>query len=147
MSSEIKIRFAKKSDLEFLNSNVYISGEILLRKIELQEIIITEKNGVQAGFLQLEYLWSLVPYIALIKVLPEYQRQGIGKKMLEFTESFLREKKYKKLYSSSQANEPNPQEWHRHVGFEECGIITGINEEIGEIFFCKNLQIEQTTTV
>ncbi|MGI8669438.1 MAG: GNAT family N-acetyltransferase, partial [Aridibacter sp.] len=112
MSSEVKIRFANKSDFDFLNSNVYVSDEILQRKIEWQEIIVAEKNDVQIGFLQLEYLWSSVPYIALIKVLPEFQRQGVGKKLLEFTESLLRENGHKEIYSSSQANEPQPQQWH-----------------------------------
>jgi len=44
------------------------------------------------------------------------------------------------LFSSSQANEPEPQAWHRHVGFEECGFIAGINEGgVGEVFFRKVL--------
>ncbi len=139
MSSQVRIRFAKKSDLEFLNSKVYVSDEILQRKIEWQEIIVAEKNGVKIGFLQLEYLWSLVPYIALIKVLEKHRRKGIGRKLLEFAESFLRENNHQMIYSSSQADESSPEEWHRHIGFEECGIISGINEGIGEIFFRKNL--------
>lgn len=137
MSSEIKIRFGRKSDFDFLNSNVYISEEIINRKIEWQEFIIAEIDANSVGFLQLEYLWSLVPYIALIRVLPEFQRKGVGKKLLNFTEDFLRQKGHQMIYSSSQADETEPQEWHRHVGFEECGIITGINEGIGEVFFRK----------
>jgi len=35
-------------------------------------------------------------------------------------------------------DEPEPQAWHRHMGFVECGIINGINENgIGEVFFRK----------
>lgn len=139
MSSEIIIRFAKQSDFDFLNSNVYISDKILNRKIEWQEIIVAEKDEVLLGFLQLEYLWSLVPYIALIRVLPEYQQQGVGRKLLGFTEAFLLENGHKEIYSSSQVDEAKPQEWHRHVGFEECGIISGINEGIGEIFLRKKI--------
>ncbi len=139
MDSEIKVRFANISDFDFLNSNVYISEEILNRKIEFQGFIVAEIDENSVGFLQLEYLWSLVPYIALIRVLPKYRRKGVGKKLLKFTEDFLRRNEHQKIYSSSQANEPKPQEWHRHVGFEECGIITGINEGVGEIFFSKDL--------
>ena len=44
------------------------------------------------------------------------------------------------LYSSSQVDEPPPQAWHRHMGFQECGIIAGINEGgVGEVFFRKAL--------
>lgn len=73
-------------------------------------------------------------------MLPEYQRRGVGKALLSYTEEFLREQGHKALYSSSQVDEMEPQAWHRHVGFEECGIIAGINEGgIGEVFFRKPL--------
>ena len=39
------------------------------------------------------------------------------------------------LYRSSQVDEPDPQAWHRDVGFEECGIIAGINKGLGESLF------------
>lgn len=87
----------------------------------------------------MEYLWSLVPYIALIRVIPEGRGKGVGKKLLEFTGSFLREKGHEMIYSSSQADEPEPQKWHRQAGFEECGMIAGINKGIGEVFFRKRL--------
>ena len=38
-----------------------------------------------------------------------------------------------------KADEPAPQSWHRHMGFAECGVISGLNEGIGEIFFVKDL--------
>lgn len=139
MSKNLIIRIALPEDAEFLQSNCYISEEIIRRKIEWKEFFIAELDGKLIGFLQLEYLWSLVPYIALIGVLSKYQKQGVGKSLLKFTENFLRDKNHKALYSSSQADEPEPQMWHRHVGFEECGVIAGINEGIGEIFFRKNL--------
>ena len=101
--------------------------------------MIAEWNGKRVGYVRLEYLWSIVPYIALIRVLPEYRRQGAGKALLRFIETFLREAGHEALYSSSQADEPEPQAWHRHVGFEECGFIAGINESVGEVFFRKNL--------
>ena len=133
------IRIAVNSDADFLTSNAYASSAVVRRKIELEEFIVAALKGELVGFLQLEYLWSKVPYIALIRVLPESQRSGIGKGMLEFAEDFLREKGYRSLYSSSQADEPEPQAWHRHVGFRECGIIRGINDGIDEVFFCKSL--------
>lgn len=139
MSGEIDIRFAVDRDTRFLSPNVYIREEVLRRKIEWQEFIVAEKGGESVGFIELEYLWSLVPYMALIKVLPEHREKGIGKRLLEFTEEFLVSKGHKELYSSSQENEAAPQKWHKHVGFSECGKIEGINEGVGEVFFCKSL--------
>ena len=133
-------RFAQPGDLDFLRPK-YVTDAITLRKIEWQEIAVAERDNSLVGHIWLEYLWSMVPYVSLIWVLPEHRRQGIGKALLNFTESFLHSKGHDALYSSSQANEPEPQAWHRHMGFEECGIIAGINDGgIGEIFFRKNLK-------
>lgn len=136
---EVTIRFAVSGDLEFLEQYTYISTEILGRKIDWNEIVIATRADRPVGFLQLEYLWSLVPYIALIRVIPEFQRKGAGQKLLEFTGAFLLEKGHNTIYSSSQADEPEPQAWHRRAGFEECGMIAGINKGIGEVFFRKRL--------
>ena len=148
MSEEIVIRFARLDDLEFAYQDGYIPAEALKRKIETQtalnpdhieEIVIAEWNGKRVGYVRLEYLWSIVPYIALIQVLPEYRRRGVGKALIRFIATFLREAGHEALYSSSQADEPEPQAWHRYMGFEECGFIAGINNGVGEVFFYKNL--------
>ena len=149
MSDEIVIRFARLDDLDFVYQDGYISAAVLKRKIEAQtvlnpdrieEIVIAEWNGKRVGYVRLEYLWSIVPYIALIRVLPEYRRRGVGKALLRFIETFLRDAGHEALYSSSQADEPKPQAWHRYMGFEECGFIAGINDGVGEVFFRKNLR-------
>ena len=148
MSDEIVIRFARYDDLDFTYQDGYIPAEVLKRKIEAQlalnpnhieDVVLAEWSGKRVGYVRLEYLWSIVPYIALIQVLPEYRRQGVGKALLRFIETFLREAGHEALYSSSQADEPEPQAWHRYMGFEECGFIAGINDGIGEVFFSKSL--------
>lgn len=148
MSEETVIRFARLDDLDFAYQDGYIPDEMLKRKIEtyaalnpdrIEDIVIAEWNGKWVGYVRLEYLWSIVPYIALIQVLPEYRRQGVGKALLEFIETFLRDAGHEVLYSSSQTDESEPQAWHRYVGFEECGFIAGINDGVGEVFFRKGL--------
>ena len=149
MSEEIVIRFARLDDLDFAYQDGYIPAKILKSKIEAQlalnpdrieDVVIAEWNGKRVGYVRLEYLWSIVPYVSLIQVLPEYRRQGAGKALLRFIETFLREAGHEALYSSSQADEPEPQAWHRHVGFAECGLIAGINHGVGEVFFRKSLR-------
>ena len=148
MSDQIVIRFARQDDLDFAYQDGYIPGEVLKRKIEAQtlnpdrigDVVIAEWTGKRVGYVRLEYLWSIVPYISLIQVSPEYRRRGIGKALLRFIETFLRDAGHAALYSSSQADEPEPQAWHRYMGFEECGFIAGINDGVGEVFFCKDLR-------
>jgi N-acetylglutamate synthase-like GNAT family acetyltransferase len=114
------------------------------RKIEWQEVIIAEINSDPVGYLRLEYLWSAIPYIALVRVLVERRGKGVGKTMLRYTENYLREKGHEMLYSSTQVDEAEAQRWHRGEGFEECGMIAGINEGgIGEVIFRKRLKERQ----
>jgi len=137
----LTIRLAAQAELDFVRQiDRHIPVEVAARKIEAQEILIAEANGALVGYLRLEFLWSLVPYIALIRVLPEYQRQGAGRALLAFLEDRLRRQGHTVLYSSSQVDEAEPQAWHRHMGFTECGFVAGINAGgVGEIFFRKQL--------
>lgn len=137
---DVSVRFAVQADLDFVRRDGFIPREVVARKIDLGQVVVAEVAGQRAGYLRLEYLWSLVPYVALIWVVPEHRKQGLSKAMLAFVCEFLRENGHDALYSSSQVDEPEPQAWHRHVGFEECGIIAGLNEGgIGEVFFRKRL--------
>lgn len=149
MSNEIVIRFARTDDMDFAYQDGYVPAEMLKRKIEahtalgpdrIEDIVVAEWDGERVGYVRLEYLWSIVPYMALIQVLPEYRRRGVGTALLRFVETFLGEGGHEVLYSSSQVDEPEPQAWHRYMGFEECGFIAGINEGVGEVFFRKRLR-------
>ncbi|TJY41182.1 GNAT family N-acetyltransferase [Cohnella pontilimi] len=118
----------------------HFEPEFLKWKLGNKEAIIAELEGRIIGYLRLEYIWSKIPYIGLIFILPDHRGKGIGKQLMEFVEEHLRNTGHSNLYSSSQVNEAEPQAWHRHIGFQEVGIIAGINEGgIGEVFFRKDL--------
>lgn len=135
------VRFAGPEDLEWcVVEDSHVTEKIIRNKIVNDEIIVVELDNQLIGYIRLEYLWSTVPYIGLIFVINEYRKAGIGLKMHNFLEEHLRSQGHDVLMSSSQADEPEPQAWHRSIGFEECGIIMGLNENgIGEIFFRKKL--------
>ncbi len=136
------VRFADLRDLDFCIKSDFkhISESMIKRKIEEEAIILAEVDGKPVGYLRVEYLWLTVPYIGLIVVMEEYRRKGVGSAMVEFLEDYLAGKGHNLLYSSSQVDEPEPQAWHRKIGFEECGIIAGINEGVGEVFFRKTIR-------
>lgn len=140
MTHKHSVRLAQPADLAFVSRDGYVPQEIILHKIKQEECFILEVDGQSAGYLRLEFLWSLIPYISLVMILETYRKKGFSRDLLGFVESHLRERGFNVLYSSSQADEPTPQAWHRYMGFEECGIINGINAGgIGEIFFRKTL--------
>ena len=136
----IDVRFAELDDIEACLRSDPIDADVARRKIEAHELIVAEFDGHLIGYLRLEYLWSKLPFVGLIRIRPRFQRQGVSRAVLAFLESHLRKQGHGRLFSSSQVNEPSAQAWHRAMGFEECGILSGVNEGgAGEIFFSKAL--------
>lgn len=110
MSGRATVRFAGSEDLTGCsNQDESIDQEVVEGKIQSKELLIAEMAGKRVGYLRLEYLWSKIPYIGLVKVNQEQRGQGIGRAMLRFLEEFLRENEFRVLMSSSQVNEPGPK--------------------------------------
>jgi predicted GNAT superfamily acetyltransferase len=134
----VMVRIAAPGDLDFIKQNSRLPSERLLQKIQRDEILILSVNDEPVGHLWFAFLWSTIPFIDLIYIKQDYQKRGLSRVLLGFLEAYLQESGYDVLYSSSQMDEPEPQAWHRHVGFEECGVISGMNDGgIGEVFFRK----------
>jgi GNAT superfamily N-acetyltransferase len=136
------VRFGGPDDFEWCVVEDFLVPEQVIRsKIINNEIIIAEADGNPIGYIRLEFILWNIPYIGLIFVLKDYQKEGVGSKMLDFLEDHLRKLGHEFLLSSSDVNQADAQAWHRGSGFIECGILTGINEGgIGELFFRKNLK-------
>ena len=115
-----------------------LGTDVIEAKIDRRELWVAEESGRPVGYLRLEFLWSKLPYIGLIRVEPARRRRGVGKEMLLALEKELSSRGHDQIFSSSQADEPEPQAWHRKQGFQECGFFAGLNRHgIGEIFFRK----------
>ena len=137
----IVIEFATKQDLQFLQKNTDITGDLLDRKLKYQEILIAKVEDRQVGFLIFEYLWSHIPFIAQIWIHADYRKKGIGKSLLNYFEKYLRENNYTILLSSSMENAIEAQAWHKHMGFKDSGLISKINDDnTDEVFFRKSLE-------
>jgi ribosomal protein S18 acetylase RimI-like enzyme len=134
------VRYAVDADLEFTSQDGYVPRAVVGEKIRSRQVVVAERDSRPVGYARIEKLWSTIPYLVLIRVMPALRRQGIGRAMIAFLERQLSEQGHRVLLSSSQSNEPEPQAWHRRVGFRECGIIRGINADgSDEIFFQKEL--------
>jgi ribosomal protein S18 acetylase RimI-like enzyme len=109
-------------------------------KIRAEEVIVATRAEMLVGLIRFEVLWTTVPFMSLILVCPECRGQGVSRLLLGFLESELKRRGYMALLSSSQTNEPEPQAWHRHMGFQENGLIEHIADEgVGELVFRKLL--------
>jgi GNAT superfamily N-acetyltransferase len=88
MVDQVEVRFATRTDMDgcIALDHPMVPAEVIKRKIEQSEIIVAEEAGRLVGYLRLEYLWSVVPYIGLIWVVGDQRRQGIGRAMLHVLE-------------------------------------------------------------
>jgi ribosomal protein S18 acetylase RimI-like enzyme len=136
---DVVVRFADKKDLSWLVRRDDLSRVILLGKITAKKMLVAQRQGRPVGFIRVEFLWSKVPYLSMIRVDKAHQRQGVGKSLLQFLQKSLKKKRHKILLTSSQANENVPQKWHRKMGFKRCGYIDNLQKEGRETFFYKKL--------
>jgi len=137
MSGHTNIRFAKEADIPQLKRlDSWTKDSMWKRKIFGQEVIVLEIENKIVGLIRYDVLWSTVPFLSLIYIEESYHGKGYSSRMLEFLKKILRDEGYIALLSSSQTDEPEAQNWHRHMGFKSNGIIENIaDDDVGEIVF------------
>ena len=143
----LAISFATERDGAWLilnDSNVYISATLVREELIRNEYIVARLGDTPVGYVRMSYFWSFIPYIDIIAVEDDYQRQGIGRAMLSFVEAHAREKGLRLILSSSQADEPGAQAWHRKVGFQDAGALIDLAplQRVPEILFAKRIADE-----
>ncbi len=130
-------RLAKPSDIRKLQTiDRWPKEHIWRQKIAAGEVIVLELNEQIIGLIRYEVLWTTVPFMGLIVIEEAHRGKGYSKVLLEFLKQHLRNQGYVALLSSSQTDEPVPQNWHRHMGFKSNGIIENIaDDDVGEIIY------------
>ena len=136
-----KIRFAEIKDLDScVKLDLHKNIDTIKNKIAMKEVIVAENNNEVIGCLKIEYIWTHLPFISYIVIKNDFRASGIGKSMLTFLEEYLKNNGQDTLLSSTMTDAINPQKWHLKMGFVECGMLCGINDDgVGEIFFKKAL--------
>ena len=138
------VSFATAADEEWLvrnDSNRHISPRLVSQKIAAQEYIVARFRGDLAGYIRLSSFWSFIPMLDIIAVEEALRRQGIGRALLGFLEKHARATGQEIILSSSQADEPEPQAWHRAMGFKDAGAIVDLAplQDVPEIMFVKRV--------
>ncbi|WP_192796762.1 GNAT family N-acetyltransferase [Serinicoccus kebangsaanensis] len=106
------------------------------RLIGNEEVLVVEVDGAVVGLLHYTILWATVPFLSLIVLQEDARGRGLSRVLVDDLVARLKGQGYVALLSSSQTDEPEPQAWHRHLGFTSNGIIENIADEgIGEVVF------------
>jgi len=138
----IKVRLASENDFGYCRETEFpeVKDHLLKQSIQNGWVYLVEIDQSVIGYARLEFIWLTVPYLALITIEKDQQRKGAGTALTNQIFNDLKAQGHKKIYTSSEVMEPEPQEFHRRCGFKECGLIAGMNDKgIGEIFFVKKL--------
>ncbi len=94
--------------------------------------------GMPIGILRYNLFWDNIPFCTLLYISDKYQRQGYGKKLMEYWENEMEAKGYSFVLTSTQANE-EAQHFYRKLGYRDCGSLI-MKEEPTELFLIKELK-------
>lgn len=126
--SKVSIRDAAEADLTWcLATDGHLQDADLLPKIRAHEILVAESDGVLAGLLRFDLMWSAVPFIAQLRVVETYRRQGVGQALLQAVEEKARERGCIAVLSSIALGSDRTAAlgWHEAMGFERLAMWTG----------------------
>jgi len=139
--SSIQVRTAVEGDLAWpAEHDGHLDRASIAVKLERGEILVANLDGVVAGLLWFDLLWSAVPFIALVRVDESARRRGVGRALVEGLCDRARSLGAEFVLSSAAGDEAEPQAWHHAVGFQRCGELQGINGDgIAEIVYLLRL--------
>ncbi len=137
---EITVRRAEPSDTLPAALSQKLSDEQLTSKRRDGAIMLALVRGHPVGWVVTTTLWGRVPFLELLQVEGNHRRIGVATALLRGLEDQLRDEGRAMLFSSAQDDNPPALSWHLELGFEESGVIHGMNpDDIGEVFFRKGL--------
>ena len=92
-----------------------------------EEGLLYQKNNRYVAFMNLsirnDYVngtdTSPVVFVEALYVLPDYQRRGIGKKLIEYAENYARQKGITQLASDCYTDNLLSESFHKNCGFVE----------------------------
>jgi ribosomal protein S18 acetylase RimI-like enzyme len=139
----IKIRQAAKSDIKNIKSltrylmkieevddinkqtQLIINQRILptFNKKSDNKVIIAEIDKKVAGYVLVEMLNKLAASMVYIVVGPEFQKMGIGRKLIKGAEDYLKKKKIKILQATVHKDNEKSKKFHEKMGFVFFGFV------------------------
>lgn len=137
----VEVASASQADFDWLAREDASAGKAWVsRCVALGEYLVARESGEIVGFLRFSRFWGRVPYMEMIRVLPDHRRSGVGTALFLAWETAMRGEGARLLMTSSECDESRPQDWHRRNGFTDAGAIElpGL-QSVPEVFFIKRI--------
>ncbi|MBY4632300.1 GNAT family N-acetyltransferase [Rhizobium sp. 13T] len=75
----VKVASASQADIDWLVREDASAGRAWVsRCVALGEYLVAREDSEIVGFLRFSRFWGKVPYMEMIRVLPDHRRSGIG---------------------------------------------------------------------
>jgi len=137
--TKLIIRPAITTDLTILaNHDKDIPIALLTEKIARGEIIVAYENSNFVGWLRHGLFWDIIPFMNMLSLLPEYQRQGIGRRIVFFWESQMKAQGHKHVMTST-LQEEHAQHFYTALGYKAAGGFFPPGDTY-ELIFTKSLE-------
>lgn len=144
MKSDFRLCWAKESDFAAILTvnesffNAYSHDDSFFKEgITAERVLVAFHGQDVAGYLIYQILWGNTPFLALVRVLPEFRGKGLGTQLLSLCEEKLKKEGYEALISSSEKSNPEGNAFHTKMGFTSIGTLQMIYG--GEVFYKKHL--------
>ncbi|CAH1201602.1 hypothetical protein PAECIP111893_01669 [Paenibacillus plantiphilus] len=135
----MNISFANDSDFEYIRGrDHHISESLILVKIKENEIyILRNRDGSNIGWMRYGYFWDNIPFMNMIWVDEQFRGTGVGNKVVLFWEEQMKQKGFKMVMTSTQADE-GAQHFYRKLGYQDAGCLL-LDTQPLEILLTKKL--------
>ncbi len=125
----VNIRLAKSGDMsgiETINSVIDYNNpkEFMAETIQARRLFVAETSDQAiAGYGMYQVIWGNTPVVSLLKVLPEYQRQGLGSRLLLAIEQHVRDRGFDVILSSTEQINEVSTKFHLKHKYEPIGSL------------------------
>ncbi|MBO9998946.1 MAG: GNAT family N-acetyltransferase [Cyanobacteria bacterium SID2] len=89
-------------------------------KIVAGEVIHAEQGNAIIGILRYSLFWDQIPFMNLIRISEQHQRQGVGKSLVATWEQSMAKLGHRYVLTSTQSDE-QAQHFYRHLGYTDIG--------------------------
>ncbi len=138
-NKSIKICYVQSSDKEFWFSlDKHLSEIEFYKKVRDKQGYVLFADNLPVGILRYNLFWDNTPFCTLLYISEKYQKNGYGKKLMNFWESEMLSLGYDWLLVSTQSDE-SAQHFYRALGYKDCGNLLAPDQPM-ELFLGKHLK-------
>lgn len=134
----VEIRHVRESDRAFwYRLDRHLPESEFLGKVRDKNGYVLEEEQEPVGILRYNLFWDNTPFLNLLFVIPDRQRQGYGRALMAFWEKEMKKLGFKEVLLSTQVDE-DAQHFYRKLGYQDCGCLN-LEGQAMEMFMRKTL--------